>query len=92
MDDLIKEITEEFKKEKKKIERENKKINKANKIVAKVNEEGCVEVLEISGNEQAILSTICVILQKIEECGGDSARNMAMVILSSLEMREEMND
>lgn len=92
MNDLIKEITEEFKKEKKKIDRENKKTNKANKIVAKVNEEGCVEILEISGNEQAILSTICVILQNIEECGGDSATNMATIILTALEMRKEMND
>lgn len=92
MDNLIKELVEEFKKEKKKIENENKKINKANKIVAKVNEEGCVEVLEISGNQEAILSTICVILQNMEEYGGDSATNMAMLILAALEMRKEIND
>ena len=92
MDDLIKELTEEFKKEKKKIEGENKKINKANKIVAKVNEEGCVEVLEIRGNTQAILSTICVILQRMEEYSDDSATNMAGIILTALEMWKEMND
>lgn len=92
MNDIIKELTEEFKKEKKKIARENKEINKENKIVAKVNEEGCVEVLEIRGNTEAILSTICVILQNIEEYGGDSAIKMAKIILTALEMRKEMND
>ena len=92
MSDLIKELIEEFKKEKKKIEHETKKINKANKIVAKVNEEGCVEALEIRGNREAILSTICVILQRMEEYGDDSATNMAMTILTALEIRKEMDE
>lgn len=92
MNDLIKELTEEFKKEKKKIEKKNKEINKENKIVAKVNKEGCVEVLEIRGNQEAILSTICVILQNMEEYCGDSAINMATIIRTALEMRKEMND
>ena len=92
MDDLIKELVEDFKKERKKIARENKKINKSSKIVAKVNEEGCVEVLEIRGSRDAILSTICIILQNMEEYGGDSATNMATIILTALEMEKKIHE
>lgn len=91
MDNLIKELVEDFKKEKK-VEEAGEKINKENKIVAKVNKNGDVEILGVSGNQSALLSTICMILREIEKHSDDSAEHMAMIILSALEMEKEMRD
>lgn len=92
MDNLIKELVKEFKKQENKIKKESEKCDKANKIVAKVNENGDVEVLGIDGSQSSLLSTICVILKEIEKNGGGSAEHMAKVILITLEMEKEMND
>lgn len=92
MDNLIKELVEEFKKEQSKFKNKSEKINKANKIVAKVNKNGDVEVLGVSGNKSALLSTICLILRNMEEHSEDSAEHMAMIILTALEMEKEMHD
>ena len=92
MDNLIKKLVEDFKKERKKNEHESEKTNKEAKIVAKVNEEGNVEVLGVSGNQSALLSTICIILREMEKHSEDSAEHMAMIILTALEMEKELND
>lgn len=92
MDNLIKELVEDFKKQKDKVEKRDEKLNKANKIVAKVNKEGCVEVLGVSGSQSSLLSTICLILQEMEKHSEDSAEAMAMIILTAIEMRKKMND
>ena len=93
MDNLIKELVEDFKKEKKKVEKEEEKTNNANKIVAKVNENGDVETLIVSGSKSALLSTICVILKEMaKNDNNDSAERMAKVILIALEMERELND
>lgn len=92
MDNLLKELVDEFKKEEKKYEKKGKEINKACKIAAESNEDGSVGSVEIKGNQQAILSMICIILKNMEEYGEDSATNMATIILTALEMRKEMND
>ena len=92
MDDLIKKLVEEFIKENKNVDNEKKEIDKACKIVAKANEEGGIDKLEIKGNEVALLSMICTILENMEEYGNDTATNMAMIILSTLEMEKEMHD
>ena len=91
MDDLIKKLVEELKEEKK-IEEATEEIDKANKIVAKVNKNGNVEVLGVSGNPSALLSTICLILREMEKHSDNTAENMAMIILTTLEMEKEMND
>lgn len=92
MDDLIKKLVIEFVKENKNADNEEKEISKECKIVAEASEDGAVGTLEIKGNTVALLSMICTILVNMEKYGTNTARNMAMVILSSLEMREEMND
>ncbi len=92
MDNLIKELVEDFKKEKKKIEKESEKRNKESKIVAKVNENGDVEVLEVNGSLSALLSTFCLILSEMEKYSDDSAENMVKVILTALEMEKKMHD
>ena len=92
MDNLLKELVDEFKKEEKKYEKKGKEINKACKIVAESNEDGSVGSGEIKGNQQAILSMIRIILKNMEEYGEDSATNMAAIILTTLEIRKEMND
>lgn len=92
MDNLIKEIVEDFKKEEKKLDKKVEKMNKGSKIVANVNENGCVEALVISGSQSALISTICLILQEMAKQSDDSAEHMAMIILGALEMRKEMND
>ncbi len=92
MDNLIKELVEDFKKEKKKIEKESEKRNKESKIVAKVNENGDVEVLEVNGSLSALLSTLCLILSEMEKYSDDSAENMVKVILTALEMEKKMHD
>ena len=92
MDNLIKELVEDFKKKKKKIEKEDKKRNKATKIVAKANENGDVEVLGVDGSESALLSTICLILTEMSKYSENSAEHMAMIILTALKMKEEIND
>ena len=92
MDNLIKELIENFKKETDKIERKTEKISKASKIVAEVNENGIVEVLGINGSKSALLSTICLILRNMEEHSNDSAEDMAKIILMALEMEKEMHD
>ena len=89
MDNLIKELVEDFKKEKK-LDKEVEKMNKASKIVAEVDENGCVKVLGISGSQSVLLSTICLILQEMARHSDDSAEHMAMIILTALEMRKEM--
>ena len=92
MDNLIKELVKEFTQEKKKIEKEEKKVTKANKIVAKVNENGDVEILGVSGNKSALLSTICLILREMEKHDKDTAECMAMIILTALKMEKEINE
>ena len=92
MENLIKELVEDFKKEKKKVEETTEKINKANKIVAKVNKNGGVEILGVSGNQSVLLSTICLILREIEKHSDDSAEHMALIILRALQMEKEMHD
>lgn len=92
MDNLIKELVEDFKKQKDKVEKKSKEINNANKIVAKVNEKGCVEVLGVSGSQSALLSTICLILQEMEKHSDYSAKQMAMIILTALEMEKKIDD
>ena len=91
MDDLIKELIEDFKKEKK-VEEATEKISKEAKIVAKVNKNGGVEILGVSGSKTALLSTICVILRNMEEHDEDSAEDMAKIILTVLEMEKEMHE
>ena len=86
MDELIKKT------KKIALKRKVKKTNKEAKIVAKVNEEGNVEVLGVSGNQSALLSTICAILHEMEKHSEDSAENMAKIILIALKMEKEMND
>lgn len=92
MDNLIKELVEDFKKQEKKVDKKVEKMNKASKIVANVDENGCVEVLGVSGNQSALLSTICLILQEMAKHSDDSAEHMAMIVLAALEMRKKMND
>lgn len=92
MDNSIKELVEDFKKQEDKVEKESEKCDIANKIVAKVNEKGNVEVLGVSGSQSSLLSTICVILKEIEKNGGDSAEHMAKIIFIALEMEKELND
>lgn len=92
MDNLIKELVEDFKKEKKKVEEPTEKINKEAKIVAKVNKNGGVEIFGISGNQSSLLSTICIILREMEKHSDDSAEHMAMIILTALEMDIELNE
>lgn len=92
MDDLIKKLTSEFIKRNKNVDNEEKEIPKECKIVAKANEEGGIDTLEIEGNVVALLSMICTILKNMEKYGNDTATNMAMIILSSLEMVKEKND
>ena len=90
MDELIKELVEDFKKKEKEIEHESEKTNKASKIVAKVNENGGVEVLGVSGSQSALLSTICIILKEMARHSEDSAEHMAIVILTALKMEKEI--
>lgn len=92
MDDLIKEVVEDFKKQENKVEKATEKISKASKIVAKVNENGGVEVLGVSGSQSALLSTICIILRRMEKYSDDSAEHMAMIILTALEMEKEIHE
>ena len=92
MDNLIKELVEDFKKQEDKVEKHCEKLNKANKIVAKVDENGAVEILGVSGGQSALLSTICIILREMEKHSDDSAEHMAMIILTALEMEKEMHD
>ena len=92
MDNLIKELIEDFKKEEKKVEEASEKISKSSKIVAKVNENGHVEVLGVSGSKPALLSTICLILCNMEEHDTDSAEHMAKIILTTLEMKKKIDD
>lgn len=92
MDNLIKELVEDFKKQEKKVDKKVEKMNKASKIVANVDENGCVEVLGVSGNQSALLSTICLILQEMAKHSDDSAEHMAMIVLTALEMGKKMND
>ncbi len=90
MDNLIKKLVEDFKKEEKKVEKESEKCNKENKIVAKVNKNGDLEILGVSGNQSALLSIICIILREMEKYSNDSAEDMAMIILTALKMEKEM--
>ena len=92
MDDLTKELDSKFIKENKNVDNEEKEIAKACKIVAEANEDGSVGTLEIKGNTVALLSMICTILVNMEEYGNNTARNLAMIILSTLEMEKEKND
>lgn len=92
MDNLIKEVVEDFKKQRKKIEKECKKCNKETKIVFKSDEKGNVEVFAVSGQEQALLSAMCVILKEIEKYTDDSVEHMAKIILTTLEMEKEKNE
>ena len=85
MDELIKELVEDFKKQEKKDEKDNK----GTKIVAKVNKNGCVKILGISGNQVSLLSTICLILREMEKYSDDSAEDMAMMIAKALEMEKK---
>lgn len=89
MDELIKELVEDFKKQEDKVEKLSEKLNNANKIVAKVNEKGCVEILEVSGSLSSLLSTICLILEEMEKHSDDSAEHMAKLILTVLEMEKK---
>ena len=89
MDNLIKKPASEFIEN---VDNEEKEIAKACKIVAEANEDGSVCALEIKGNTVALLSMICAILVNMEEYGNNTARNLAMIILSTLEMEKEKND
>ena len=92
MDNLIKELVEEFKKEQNNLKKKTEKINKETKIVAKVNKRGNVEVLEIVGQQTAVLSAICGILKIMAEHSDDDAERLATIILTALEMEKELND
>lgn len=92
MDNLIKELVEDFKKQEKKVEKISEKVNNKNKIVVKVNEKGCVEVLGVSGSQSALLSSICLILQEMEKYSDNTAEHMAMIILTALEMEKKINE
>lgn len=92
MDNLIKELVSEFKKDEQKYEDESKKNNKENKIVAKVNKNDCVEVLEVSGRQPALLASICLILKEMGKHSDDTALDMAKIILLTLEIEKEIND
>lgn len=92
MDNLIKELVEEFKKEQNNFKKKTEKLNKETKIVAKVNKRGNVEALEIVGNRTAVLSTICGILRIMAEHSDDSAERLATIILTALEMEKEINE
>lgn len=92
MDDLIKKIVTEFIKEYKNVDNEEKEIAKACKIVAEANEDGSVGTIEIKGCTVALLSMICTILVNMEKYGNNTATNMAMIILSTLESEKEKND
>lgn len=92
MDDLIKKIVTEFIKEYKNVDNEEKEIAKACKIAAEANEDGSVGTLEIKGNTVALLSMICTILVNMEKYGNNTATNMALIILSTLEREKEKND
>lgn len=92
MDDLIKKIVTEFIKEYKNVDNEEKEIAKACKIVAEANEDGSVGTIEIKGNTVALLSMICTILVNMEKYGNNTATNMALIILSTLESEKEKND
>ena len=92
MDDLIKELVADFKKQEKKVEEATEKIDKEAKIVAKVNKNGGVEILGVSGSQSALLSTICTILRQMEKHSEDSAEHMAMIILTALETEKKMHE
>lgn len=92
MDDLTKELDSKFIKENKNVDNEEKEIAKACKIVAEANEDGSVGTLEIKGNTVALLSMICTILVNMEKYGNNSARSMAIIILSTLQMEKEEDD
>lgn len=92
MDNLIKKLVKEFVKENKNVDNEEKEISKECKIVAKVNKKGDVEVLEIEGQQIALLSTICAILKVMAKYSDDSAERLAMTILTALKMEKELND
>lgn len=97
MDNLIIKPTSEFIEENKNADNEEKEISKACKIVCEANEEGTVGTLEIKGNTVTLLSMICTILVNMEKHGmekhgNNTAKNMAMIILSTLEMEQEKND
>ena len=92
MDNLIKELVEDFKKQEKKIEKESEKRNKENKIAVKVNKKGDVEVMAVYGSESALLSTICLILEEMSKYSKNSAEHMAMMVLTGLKMKDEIND
>lgn len=89
MNDLNKKLTSEFIEN---ADNEEKNFSKECKIVAEANEEGGIDILEIKGNAVALLSMICTILVNMEKYGNDTATNMAMIILSSLEMEKEINE
>lgn len=90
MANLIKELVEDFKKAEKKLDKKVEKMNKASKIAANVDENGCVEVLAVSGSQPVLLSIICLILQEMARHSDDSAEHMAMIVLSALKVRKEM--
>lgn len=92
MDNLIKELVTEFIKENKNVDNEEKEITKACKIVCEANEDGSVGTLKIKGNTVALLSMICTILVNMEKYGNNTATNLAMIILSTLEMEKEKNE
>lgn len=92
MDNLIKELVEEFKKQEKKIGHESEKRNKENKIAVKVNKKGDVEVMAVYGSESALLSTICLIFKEMSKYSENSAEHMAMIVLSALKTEKEKND
>ena len=92
MDDLIKKLVAEFIKENKNVNNEEKEISRECKIVAEANEDGSVGTVEIKGNTVALLSMICTILVNMEKYGTNTATNMAMIILSTLESKKEKND
>lgn len=74
------------------MDNEEKEISKECKIVCESNEEGTVGTLDIKGNTVALLSMICTILVNMEKHGNNTATNMALIILSTLESEQEKND
>lgn len=92
MDDLIKILVTKFINENKNVDNDEKEIAKACKIVAEANEEGAIGTLEIKGNTVALLSMICTILVNMEKYGTNTSRDLALVILSCLEIGKEKND
>ena len=89
MDDLIKELVEDFKKEK---DRKYSKDNHEVTIVAKVNKKGDVEVLGVSGKEASILSVLCLIFEKTAKQSQFSAKELAKMCYKSLEFYEGLDD